>query len=52
MTPLEANTPQTVLDLLFPPGEDSSVAVAGIALLPDYDHSADAGDETSQASVA
>ena len=27
MTPLQANAPQTVLDLLFPPGVDSSVAV-------------------------
>jgi hypothetical protein len=33
MTPLQANAPQTVLDLLFPPGEDSSVAV-GPDLLP------------------
>jgi hypothetical protein len=34
MTPLQANTPQTVLDLLFPPGEDSSVAVVPDLLPP------------------
>lgn len=27
MTPLQADAPQTVLDLLFPPGDDHSVAV-------------------------
>jgi hypothetical protein len=104
MTPLQADAPQTILDLLFPPGEDGSVAVVtisalvagirggrlvaihsgrcnvtatlavrdtrvisrqvafglpgiiplgrGFALLPDHDHSAGAGDEISQASVA
>ena len=34
MTPLQANAPQTVLDLLFPPGEDSSVAVVPDLLPP------------------
>ena len=34
MTPLQANTPQTVLDLLFPPGEDGSVAVVPDLLPP------------------
>jgi hypothetical protein len=34
MTPLQANAPQTVLDLLFPPGEDSSVAIAPDLLPP------------------
>jgi hypothetical protein len=33
MTPLQENTPQTVLELLFPPGGDSSVAVVS-DLLP------------------
>ena len=33
MTPLQADAPQTILDLLFPPGEDGSVAVA-LDLLP------------------
>ena len=33
MTPLQATTPQTVLDLLVPPGEDGSVAVVP-GLLP------------------
>ena len=34
MTPLQENTPQTVLDLLFTPGEDSSVAVVPELLSP------------------
>lgn len=34
MTPLQANAPQTVLDLLFPPGEDSYVAVVPDLLPP------------------
>jgi len=34
MTPLQANAPQTILDLLFPPGEDSSVAVVPDLLPP------------------
>jgi len=34
MTPLQENAPQTVLDLLFPPGEDSSVAVVPELLSP------------------
>jgi hypothetical protein len=34
MTPLQANAPQTVLDLLFPPGEDTSVAVVPDLLPP------------------
>lgn len=34
MTPLQANAPQTVLDLLFPPGEDNSVAVVPDLLSP------------------
>jgi hypothetical protein len=34
MTPLQANAPQTVLDLLFPPGEDNSVAVVPDLLPP------------------
>jgi hypothetical protein len=33
MTPLQANAPHTILDLLFPPGEDNSVPV-GPDLLP------------------
>ena len=34
MTPLQADAPQTILDLLFPPGEDGSVAVAPDLLPP------------------
>jgi hypothetical protein len=34
MTPLQANAPQTVLELLFPPGEDNSVAVVPDLLSP------------------
>ena len=34
MTPLQADAPQTILDLLFPPGEDGSVAVVPDLLPP------------------
>jgi len=35
MTPLQADAPQTILDLLFPSGEDGSVAVVPDLLPPD-----------------
>jgi hypothetical protein len=41
MTPLQANAPKTVLDLLFPPDEDSSDAVVPGLLPPGVDEDLD-----------
>ena len=41
MTPLQANAPKTVLDLLFPPDEDDSVAVVPGLLPPGVDEDLD-----------
>ena len=41
MTPLQANAPKTVLDLLFPPDEDGSVAVVPGLLPPGVDEDLD-----------
>lgn len=41
MTPLQANAPKTVLELLFPPDEDGSVAVVPGLLPPGVDEDLD-----------